>query len=610
MTVPAEPHRYTTLQIESWHTICKEQLSVDHKVVFVCGAGITLSEYPAEGSWSALLANGADFAQTQGVAARAVKRIKALIAANATADDYLRAGELLTTELKGKGVFQYWLNNSVGDFFTKSKGVLLQAIAKCVGLERVRLATTNYDFLLERAMGWQHGSPAPLPSFSWMDARVLVDWHRGQVPKQVYHMHGHARAPESIVLGCTSYASLNVEDWVSRSRTVMTVTDTVIFLGCGATLQDPAFKKFFDGSLSPILTANQNRKWFQLVKNAEAVGHPCLTPLPYGDNRDDLPKFIANELYTWLGGTPNIPNPPSPPTDASINAAEIAVARLAILNLLNKAHFPWLDATLFADDGMPLLIDAAFRGAIADVPTLSKAKIVSCLVEAIIEFAEQVVSAFCKLDLSSPIRILSSRKSVYSRFVKAVQLLLLLSANRVKLPTNGVDAAFNVDVLLELELMFSELVSLVLRADLSKNLRVQVQAGKPSKLVDSDFLTFDGPEMGPMRDSKSDPPKNAMMKVAYRHLYPAAAEFPDNPTEKECVALLGQTVGRKTRGQPLISVFEASNALGEPTIKWLKGTLNVGVVTISGKLGTFEMNEGVILDVLQKLLETLEPISN
>lgn len=290
-------------KIRSLHQICREQLQNEHQVVLLCGAGVTMSEYGKDASWAALLGNGVQFAKYNGAAPDTVAEMEAILArVDATPDEWLQVGHQLTQTLKALHVWELWLRDAVEDCFTLAEGTLLKALGQCGQLARVRFATTNYDFLLERANGWQHGQ-AGLPGFCWQDKNKALEWQRGKL-REVYHLHGHVRAKDSIVLGTASYDALNADKWIAQLRSAMSVSDTVIFIGCGATLQDPAFRKILETGFQQVQAINGDRRWYQLVSNDECVGNPWITALPYGADFTALPDFIQTRLLPWLAMKP------------------------------------------------------------------------------------------------------------------------------------------------------------------------------------------------------------------------------------------------------------------------------------------------------------------
>jgi hypothetical protein len=289
----------STAKIASLQQICQEQLHTAHNVVLLCGAGVTMSEYGGAASWAALLQDGVQYASDNGADANAIAAMQAILArADATPEEWLRVGHDLTVALKALNHWELWLRDAVEDSFTQFGGPLLTALAQCGQLERVRFATTNYDFLLERAMGWRQGQ-AGLPGFSWHDKNKAIEWQRGKL-REVYHLHGHVRAKQSIVLGTASYDALNADQWIDQLRKAMALTDTVIFVGCGATLQDPAFRQILETGFQQVQAENSDRRWYQLVSNDECVGNPWITALPYGADYTALPAFIQNTLLPWL----------------------------------------------------------------------------------------------------------------------------------------------------------------------------------------------------------------------------------------------------------------------------------------------------------------------
>lgn len=289
-------------EIAGLHRACKNQLTNDDKVVIFCGAGVTMGAHGKNGSWSALLHAGVQYAQDEGIDQSRIAAMRRCLAnPHASAAEWLQVGEDLTAALNTKsGLLKRWLTDRVENYLNKPDTPLATALAEIAAIPRARLATTNYDFLLELAMGWKSdANHQNLPGFTWMDKAEASRWAGGSL-NHVYHVHGHARQPDSIVLGTQSYSVLTTNEWVNQLRIAMGTVDTVFFVGCGATLQDPAFLEILNVHYKQTFEQNPERKWFQLVQYNERVGNEHLTALPYGADHSNLPIFLRTHLSPWL----------------------------------------------------------------------------------------------------------------------------------------------------------------------------------------------------------------------------------------------------------------------------------------------------------------------
>ena len=173
---------------------------VDGDVLFIVGTGVSIGSTRAPCvSWRGLLENGLEWCVTQHRFEKLVEAtrgpLKGILpswqARNLRKTSFVAASEI--ERLLGgpeDGDFANWLESSVGQVKQENRDVL----DVLCDLERlgIRLATTNYDTLLEDASG--------LTAYTWRDQ------HQGWVQKVVrgkqrgiFHIHGVWTEPESVV---------------------------------------------------------------------------------------------------------------------------------------------------------------------------------------------------------------------------------------------------------------------------------------------------------------------------------------------------------------------------------------------------------------------------
>lgn len=596
---------------QALHLICREQLSTPHNVVLFCGAGVTMSAHGADGSWAALLQDGLQYAQDVGLDPARIQALRTRLAQpGGDPTHLLQVGDELTQLLMtDPQLFALWLRDRVEDRFVQSDGALLQALASCAAVPRVRLATTNYDFLLQRSMGWRAGKA--LPAFNWRDQETATQWQRGE-SRQVYHVHGHARNPQSIVLGTRSYQTLNEDDWVQRLRTCMAVGDTVFFIGCGATLQDPAFLAIFDGDFQQIQTANRDRRWFQLVSDGERVGHRLLTALPYGAGHADLPGFLLNSLLPWLradamaappagaGTYAAAPQPESTPLPD--DAQRIASTRAALLRCLPLELFQGIAGLQFAQDGLPAGLSQQFQA--ADPPVPRRAVADGCILQ-ILQFAMALMKSLASAGTSVSALGPTRKSAIRHALIDAMQQAILLSANLAHLPDRRILAAFDPAQPCELPMASWLSVSVALREQLSDHLNAEFPAGQRAVLQDQHLLPISGGvELG-----TGDGARRQVQKALWKKLKLSESDLPDNPSPNQLSELRGEASLRKDLKQHLITIIEPGHSQFTPEfIRWLNQDLHLGVVTITATDGAFELEEGHWKARLIRLIETLRPL--
>jgi hypothetical protein len=167
------------------------------QVIAIVGAGVSMGATNGNplASWTGLLEDGVtrcwEVAQPLPDAWR--ERVLAEIDSG-DLDDLLSAAEKVSSKLDAPhgGEYRSWLRETVGSLKTQHRGVIeaLHALG-------VKLATTNYDGLIEEVTG--------LPPVTWAEGakveRVIRDDDQG-----IFHLHGHWDQPESVILGIRSYA--------------------------------------------------------------------------------------------------------------------------------------------------------------------------------------------------------------------------------------------------------------------------------------------------------------------------------------------------------------------------------------------------------------------
>ncbi len=214
------------------------------------------------------------------------KTVHALIATGRVADLIVAAGmikrELLTVH---QGEFGKWLHESIGTLQVHDDRTI-----KALGNWGVRLATTNFENFHEavlkiRAVTWKE--PA-------LVRQVLLGDEQG-----VFHIHGHFRDSESVVLDAQSYEAVCTNVETQNYLRCAIALNTIVFVGCGDGLQDPNFGSLFE-FISAALRQTHGRH-FHLVRDAE-VGELAarystqnlpIRATPYGPGHSDLPTFLA-----------------------------------------------------------------------------------------------------------------------------------------------------------------------------------------------------------------------------------------------------------------------------------------------------------------------------
>jgi hypothetical protein len=314
----------------------------EKKVLVVAGTGVSLAATNgnAVASWRGLIEHGVgrcvELALDGADSEWAELQQKQLRRPHLS--DLLGVAEQVERRLqsRGKGDWRGWLRETVGSLEPASPAIL--AAIRALG---VPLATLNYDRLL--------GIPGPQrEARTWLDAD---DWSRVLEGSDdaILHLHGAWDRPDSVVLGIRSYERVLAAGLAQHMQRVVAVTHSLLFVGCGATFEDPNFKALLDWMATTL--KDVERRHYLLATDAEKARiEPTLPPtariwvLSYGATHDQLVPFLES-----LAPTPARPAPSSPvPVATSIPARGRFFGR--------QKELEELTAAILDDDPRPIVI--------------------------------------------------------------------------------------------------------------------------------------------------------------------------------------------------------------------------------------------------------------
>jgi hypothetical protein len=204
--------------------------------------------------------------------------------AEGKASEWIQAASRIERALRNVhgGEYGRWLADSVG----RLRLVDRRIIDALLGW-RTRIATTNYDNLIEEA--------SQLRPIVWSQGALALQVLRGDQPG-VLHLHGHFSIPEIVVFGATTYEDICRDISAQNMLRSILTRDTVVFVGCGAGIEDPNFGSLFEWS--KIALQNCQHTHYHLVREselksvAEQYDGLGVTPVVYGTNYADLAPFL------------------------------------------------------------------------------------------------------------------------------------------------------------------------------------------------------------------------------------------------------------------------------------------------------------------------------
>lgn len=260
-------------------------------VVFVVGAGVTMGALYGSGkptSWGGLIKDGLDFAKARSKFSPGEYEACLHKLGSKAGEDWIDVAQTLTDKLGGVrgGEFRNWLQKSVGTFreSIRDRSVLdpLAELAKRGAL----LLTTNYDHVLEQVTG--------LPTVVGTDSGRMGEALRDR--PAILHMHGSWERPASVVLGAESYQEVLDDAFAQFIMRALPATKTLVFIGCGAGLQDPNWGPFMSWVEDVLVYDTQEH--YRLCREGERQqvadehqGQP-IYPLVFGTEHGDLGGFL------------------------------------------------------------------------------------------------------------------------------------------------------------------------------------------------------------------------------------------------------------------------------------------------------------------------------
>ena len=168
-------------------------------------------------------------------------------------------------------------------------------------LNRIVL-TTNYDLLLE-------GASAEHESLHWKQHDKVREAINVDGSRAIIHLHGVATSTDSVVLGSWQYQALK-EDFTAQFWQDVLLTRRLLFIGCGAGLNDPnigSALEYVQFLLNPPFRragwesnpAELHENYIlvrgcELREAREKFGGSNICPVAFGAEYTDLSQFLID----------------------------------------------------------------------------------------------------------------------------------------------------------------------------------------------------------------------------------------------------------------------------------------------------------------------------
>lgn len=254
-----------------------EALAADSKIVYLCGAGASMSLGNHRLSWANWLISGKDYLSPAD-RSEFERRIGSW-----SANELIDAATFLLDKLKGGGKYEAFMDATIGSLHPQNKEFeqALRGIWRAGDL----IATTNYDLQIEEAV-----SAAPISYSSPADILSII---LGEDNK-VIHLHGvydKMSGIDDIIADDPQYKGI-LENAGAQFIQNLISTNTIIIVGCGGTVEDPNLSGFMRFVVDKL--GAKDIPYFYLMKSGDAVPDlPSNTlPMYYGEDYADLPTFL------------------------------------------------------------------------------------------------------------------------------------------------------------------------------------------------------------------------------------------------------------------------------------------------------------------------------
>lgn len=253
-------------------------LEGDQKIVYLCGAGVSMALGAHRTSWGTWLQNGKSYLSDS------EKTEFDRIIGSWTADSMIGAAGYLLDALKRQGTYHDFMRASFS-------GLTVKQETMANGFSQIQragdfISTTNYDLLLEQA--------ASSGTVTYSNAGSVLKMLRGETPRQIIHLHGAydpTQGIDDIIADNQQYHDI-VNNPGAQFIQNLIGTHPIIILGCGATVDDPNLSGFLTFVAKHL---RLDVPYFYVHKDGDDLSHlpGNVIPICYGSNYDDLPTFLA-----------------------------------------------------------------------------------------------------------------------------------------------------------------------------------------------------------------------------------------------------------------------------------------------------------------------------
>ena len=253
-------------------------LVTDRKIVYLCGAGVSMSLANHSLSWSTWILAGKDYLSASDKA-ELDRRI-----CSGSIDGLINAATFLLGKLKAADSYDNFISTTIGSLHP-SNDVFKDALRK-IWRAGDLITTTNYDLTIEEAIDSK--------SVSYSSPAEILSIIRGGENK-VIHLHGaydRFHGMDDIVADNSQYKEILANASAQFIQQLIS-TYPIIIVGCGDTVEDPNLSGFMSFVIERLGIADI--PYFYLLKKGDKTPDLPANAIPvfYGDDYDDLPAFLS-----------------------------------------------------------------------------------------------------------------------------------------------------------------------------------------------------------------------------------------------------------------------------------------------------------------------------
>ena len=253
-------------------------LAADQRIVYLCGAGASMSLAHHKLSWPNWILAGKRYLDT----ADQIELDRRI--GSRTTEELINAVTYLLEKLKFIGLYESFMADTVGSLHPVNDSFkeTLRKIWRAGDL----LATTNYDLTIEEAVDAE--------AVSYSSPGDILSVMRGGDNK-VIHLHGvydRLHGDDDIVANDPQYKNILANAGAQFIQNLISI-HPIIIVGCGGTVEDPNLSGFMSFVVEKLGVIDV--PYFYLMKTGDIVPNlsPNAIPVFYGDDYSDLPVFLS-----------------------------------------------------------------------------------------------------------------------------------------------------------------------------------------------------------------------------------------------------------------------------------------------------------------------------